>query len=200
MHVRITTISGATHIDAGLQHLREAVVPQLKQQKGYRGLTTSGDPAAGIISVLTLWNTRPDLDASESAADKLRSETVAAFGGDSPTIERYEQVVQEVGLEQPAVGSRLQIRWVKMDPALVEDNIAFFKSSVAPEIMSAPGFQGLRLLINPATGEGATGIVYRDQEALQAANAQMEQRRSRAASRGVEFGDVAEYEALFAAL
>jgi hypothetical protein len=87
-----------------------------------------------------------------------------------------------------------------MDPAVVDDNIAFFKSSVAPEIMSAVGFQALRLMIDRATGHGAAGIMWADQESLQASNTQMEQRRARAASRGVEFGEVAELEALLAAL
>jgi hypothetical protein len=108
MHVRITTVTGATKINEGIEHLRDEVVPQLQQQRGYRGLTASGDRAAGIVSVLTLWDTQGDLDASESMVEKVRNEAVAAFGGGTQNVERFEQTVAEVGPNPPTLGSKLQ--------------------------------------------------------------------------------------------
>jgi heme-degrading monooxygenase HmoA len=200
MHARITTVTGATKIDEGVEHLRDKVVPQLQQQKGYRGLTASGDRAAKIVTVLTLWDTQDDLDASESMADKARKEAVAAFGGETQTVERFEQTVGEVGPNPPTPGSKLQIRPIKMDPARVEDNLAFFKSTVLPDIMATPGFQSVRQMINRSTGEGAVGTVWADDESLQAANAKADERRAMAESRGLQFGDVSTRELLFAAL
>jgi heme-degrading monooxygenase HmoA len=200
VHVRITTINGATNIDAGIRHLRDVVVPQAQEDRGFRGLTASGDRAAGIVSVLTLWDTREDLDASESSADKLRAESMAAFGGSNPSVERYEQTLDVIGPQGPTVGSRLQIRWVKMDPSLVDGNIEFFKNNVLPEISSFPGFQGLRQLTDRATGEGAVGVIWADHEALADADASLERRRDTAASRGVQFGVMVEREVLFAAM
>jgi heme-degrading monooxygenase HmoA len=199
MFARITTLSGVTRIDAGVEHLRTSVVPQLQQQRGYRGLHASGDRAAGFVSVLTLWDTKDDLDASESAVEKLRQDAVMAFGGDSPMVERYEQTVAEIGPKPPTVGSRLLVRRVMMEPGRVDDNVAFFKSTVLPEIMSKPGFQSIRQMINRATGEGVVGTIWTDQDSLQAADAQMEQQRALAASRGVEFGEVSAGEVLLAA-
>ena len=43
MHARISTISGTTDIEAGVRFLGEKVVPELQQQRGFRGLTASGD-------------------------------------------------------------------------------------------------------------------------------------------------------------
>jgi heme-degrading monooxygenase HmoA len=199
VYVRITTVNDANNIDKGIEYLRDVAVPQLREQRGFRGVHASGDRAAGIFSVLTLWDTGKDLDASESAGEKLRTESLAVFGGSKPTVERFEQTVDEVGLQRPTSNSRLQISWVKMDPALVDDNLEFFKASVLPEINSMPGFQALRQLINRTTGEGAVGIVWADHEALQASEARMEQRRDVAESRGIEFGDTVEREILFAA-
>jgi heme-degrading monooxygenase HmoA len=200
MHVRITTVNGATNIDKGVEHLRDEVVPQLQQQKGYRGLTASGDPAAGIVSVLTLWDTQGDLDASESMVEKVRKEAAAAFGGKTQTVERFEQTVGEVGPNPPTLGSKLQIRRIKMDPARVEDNLAFFRSTVLPEIMETPGFQSVRQMINRSTGEGVVGTVWADDDSMRAATAKGDERRSMAESRGVEFGDVTVRELLFVAL
>jgi heme-degrading monooxygenase HmoA len=200
VYVRITTVKDANNIDHGVEYLRDVVVPQLQQQRGFRAVHASGDRAAGTFSVLTLWDTREDLDASESAGEKLRTESLAVLGGSKPTVERFEQTVEEYGLQRPTSSSRLQITWLKMDPALVDDNLEFFKASVLPEISSTPGFQALRQLIDRRTGEGAVGIVWADHETLQASEARMEQRRDLAASRGLEFGDTAELEILFAAM
>jgi heme-degrading monooxygenase HmoA len=200
VHARITTVTGVSKINEGLEHLREEVIPQLQQQKGYRGLTASGDPAAGIVSVLTLWDTQGDLDASESMVEKVRKEAVAAFGGRTQTVERFEQTVAEVGPNPPTLGSKLQIRRIKMDPTRVEDNLAFFISTVVPDIMATPGFQSVRQMINRSTGEGVVGTVWADDESLQAATAKADERRAMAESRGVEFGDVSTRDLLFVAL
>jgi heme-degrading monooxygenase HmoA len=199
MHARITTVTGATKIEEGIANLRDEVVPQLQQQKGYRGLSANGDRAASVVSVLTLWDTETDLDASESMVEKVRKEAVAAFGGTTQNIERFEQVVAEVGANPPSVGSKLQIRRIKMDPASVEDNLAFFKSTVLPDIMATPGFQSVRQMINRGTGEGVVGTVWADEASLQAAAAKAEERRAMAESRGVELGEVSVRELLFVA-
>ena len=72
MHVRISTIRGATDIDAGIRLLGEKVVPELQQQRGFRGITASADRAGGIVAVVSLWETEQDMTASESAAGKVR--------------------------------------------------------------------------------------------------------------------------------
>jgi hypothetical protein len=199
MHARITTVSGVTRIDEGVKYLRDEVVHQLQAQRGYRGLTASCDRQAGIISVLTLWDSRDDLDASESAVEKVRRETAAAFGGTTETIERYEQTMA-AAQNPPTSSTRLQIRRVRMDPARVDENLEFFRSHVAPDILATPGCQGLRQMIDRASGEGAVGILWADKQVLEAANAGHEARRAVAASRGVEFGEVMEREVLFSAM
>ena len=200
MHARITTVTGATKIDEGVEHLRDQVVPELQQQKGYRGLTANGDRAAGIVGVLTLWDTQDDLDASESMVEKVRREAVAAFGGSTQTVERFEQTVAEVGPNPPTLGSKLQIRRVKMDPARVEDNLAFFRSTVLPDIMATPGFQSVRQMINRSTGEGVVGTIWADDESLRTATAKADDRRAMVEARGVEFGEVSNRELIFHAL
>jgi heme-degrading monooxygenase HmoA len=200
MYARITTVGGATNIDEGVMHLRGEVVEQLQAQKGFRGLTANCVRETGRVSVLTLWATRDDLDASESAVEKIRREVATAFGGRAETVERYEQTVAETGPNPPTASSRLQIRRVRMDPVKVDDNVAFFQATVLPQIMAMPGCQGIRQLIDRESGEGAVGVLWADEAAMRAADAGVPARRAVAGSRGVEFGEVTEPELLFAAL
>jgi len=43
MFVRVNTVTGAENIDAGVAHLQDKVIPELQGQKGFRGLTASGN-------------------------------------------------------------------------------------------------------------------------------------------------------------
>ncbi len=199
MHVRISTVTGASHIDEGIQFLRDEVVPQLQQQKGFRGLSASGDRTAGVVMVLSVWETEEDLAASESAADKARGNTVAVMGG-KVSVERYEQTVWEMGDTRPGPGTRLHIRPTKLDPARIDSNLEFFRETVVPEMKATPGFLGVRQLINRETGEGRVGTLWADDEALAASLARGEARRAMAAERGVQFGEEHRLEVLFATM
>lgn len=188
MHVRITTIKGASDIDGGLALLRDQVGPQLQQQKGYRGLSAAGDRAGGVVVVLSLWESQADLDASESAANKARGDVARRVGGEV-SVERYEQTVWEVGDTPPGSGAKLHIRHFKVDRERIDDNLEFFRQTVVPEMKAQPGFLAVRQLIDRASGEGRAGSVWADQDSLDGSLAQSEQRRAMAKDRGIEFGE-----------
>jgi len=199
MHVRITTLAGASDIDAGVALLRDQVLPQLQQQRGFRGLSAAGDRTAGVVTVLSMWDSQADLEASESVADKARADAAAVMGGEL-SVERYEQTVWTVGDTRPGPGARLHIRHVKVDPARIDENLEFFRQTVVPQMKARPGFLAVRHLIDRSTGEARVGSVWADQGSLSASLAQSEQRRAMATDRGVEFGDDQVLEVLFTAM
>jgi heme-degrading monooxygenase HmoA len=198
MHVRITTISGAKNIDAGLGFIKTDAVPHLQQQKGYRGITVSGNRAESTVSILTQWETQADLDASESAVEKVRGEAVDVIGG-TMAVERYEQLLTVVNTP-PHVGAKLHIREISMSPSKIDENLEFFKQVIVPELSGAEGFLALRNLMDRATGNGRVGTLWADESSLQAQLAKTEERRTRAADRGVTFGQDRFAEVLYANL
>ncbi len=187
MHARITIVNGANDIDGGIEYMKRQVIPGLRQQKGYRGLSISGDRAGRVLNILTQWETQADMDASESAIEKVRDDAVKVIGGNF-TVERYEQLVFDVQPPGPTVGAKLHIREIKMDPSKIDENLAFFKQVIIPEFKSSPGFLAVRNLMNRSTGEGRVGTTWADDASLEAQLAQTEPRRARAAERGVTFG------------
>jgi heme-degrading monooxygenase HmoA len=199
MHVRITTVTGASDIDGGLALLRDQVVPQMQQQSGFRGLSAAGDRAAGLVTVLSVWDSQADLQASESAADKARGDAVRLMGGEA-SVERYEQTVCEVAGTRPGPGAKLHIRNIKLDPNRIDDILGVFRQTVVPDMKTRPGFLAIRQLIDRTTGEGRVGSVWADQDSLAASLAQSERRRAAAQDRGVEFGQDRVLEVLFSAM
>ena len=188
MHARITTVTGASDLDGGFALLLDEGLPQLRAQRGFCGLRAAADRDAGVATVLSLWESEADLDASESSAAKTRAEVIRAMGGDSK-IERYEQIVWIVCDSQPGLGSKLHLRRFTIDSTRVVEKLEFFRQTVLPEITARPGFMALSQLINRATGEGRVGSVWADEDSLRASLAQSEARRAAAGPRGIEFGE-----------
>jgi len=95
MFTRIVTFSGASDIDAGVRYLQDTAAPLLHGQNGFRGVTASADRSGAVLSVLSLWATEADRDASESSVIKARDEGQRVTGGDF-AVERFEELLLEV--------------------------------------------------------------------------------------------------------
>jgi len=188
MFVRINSASGVKDFDVAVAMLKEKVLPALESNKGFRGLTASGNTETGDFAVLSLWETEEDLDASESAVTGLREETMETAGG-SVTVTKMEQIAGAVGDTPPAPGCLLRIVSVKMDPARVDEQAEFFRSQVLPGIKASPGFRGARNMIDRKTGIGNVGTIWADEESLKANEKDADERRERARAQGVELGE-----------
>ena len=188
MHCRVVTFTGATDIDAGTRFVREKVIPSLRDQKGYRGLSASADRSHGVLGVLTMWDTEAERDASWDALARLRREGLDTVGG-AMSVENYELMLQVIGDIAPSPGSCLMLLPFSVDPARVDEHLASFRSQDLPEIRAAPGFRAVRFLMNRETGSGIAGTSWSDESAMAAAAAAGESRRAEAAASGFAFGE-----------
>jgi heme-degrading monooxygenase HmoA len=160
----------------------------VKAQRGYQGMSASADRANGVLGILSMWETEADREASESALAKTREEAQRRLGAADMTVDHFEERVVQMN-RPPSEGAALFLTRISMDPAKVDESMEFFKSTVAPDIASNPGFLALRNMINPQTGEGMVGTVWETEEARQAALEAAMARRGEAASRGVTLGE-----------
>ncbi|HEX7107407.1 MAG TPA: hypothetical protein VF218_15675 [Acidothermaceae bacterium] len=195
MFTRIVNFTGFRNLDNGIRYMRETVGPLLRQQKGFRGATASVDRSEEVFSVLTVWDAEADREASEGTLAKAREEALRLIGG-RISVEYYEQAVSEV-VAPPSPGAALLVRRVSMDPATVDDNLAYFKSEVVPHMKAQPGFLALRHMIDRESGEGVVGTVWRDSGARDAAAEEGAKRRRQAAEHGVTFGEQSSREIVF---
>jgi hypothetical protein len=198
MYTRLLTFTGASDIDAGVKYLREEALPVLNAQRGYRGVTASGDRAAGTLHILSLWETEEDRASSDSALGKARDEALKVVGG-ALEVENFEQVVEAIS-KRPGPGCTLNVVRVRMDPASIEQNIAWFKEAVAPQISSQPGFCSLRNMVDRQSGRAISGSVFDDKASADASIATIPERRGAAEERGITFEDIGQREILFAEL
>jgi hypothetical protein len=194
MYTRLLTFTGATGIDAGVDYLRKEALPILEAQHGFRGVSASADRAGNLMTILSLWETEADRSASDSALGKAREEALKLIGG-ALEIENFEEVVQVI-TKPPVPGCVLNVVRVRMEPASLEGNIAWFKENILPTITSRPRFCALRNMVDRQTGRGLTGSVFEDKEAADASLAAIPERRSAAEERGVTFESINQREML----
>jgi heme-degrading monooxygenase HmoA len=83
-------------IDDGMSHARDSIIPRAQQLSGWRGFFGLADRQSGRVAIITLWDSRESLQASEQQADELRKESAEAGGETIKGVERYEVVSQDV--------------------------------------------------------------------------------------------------------
>jgi len=82
--------------DAGLEIVRDQLLPWLRDTSGYRGLIRLLDREAGKTLVVTLWADEEALNASTEAGEQLAELTAQTTGAKRLAIESYEATIFDV--------------------------------------------------------------------------------------------------------
>ncbi len=77
---------------------REQILPVARLHDGFKGLFILFDRESGRSLSVTLWETEEDMQASEEAALRARTESAEAAGEVVVGVERYEVVLKELSL------------------------------------------------------------------------------------------------------
>lgn len=197
MYARNLVFTG-TDVDRAVEFLDGEVAPVGLQQKGFRQLAAAGDRSTGTLSIISVWDTLEDLQASDSALAKFRQEGVERFGGQLDSVEVFEQLVMEIGQNPPQPGCVIRIVETRVPVDRIDELLATFRTESVPAILADPNARAVRNLINRQTGQGRVSVVYSDRAALDAADAVRRERMAEAANRGIQFGEDRVLEILYA--
>ncbi len=95
MHARVITVQYQPgKVDEGVQIYRESVLPEARQQRGFRGAMALVDRSTGKAISITLWQTEADLQADMPNTPARVAKTSSLVAA-APLIETYEVAVQE---------------------------------------------------------------------------------------------------------
>jgi heme-degrading monooxygenase HmoA len=107
--IRVVTANGEPEkLDAAIVHIRNQVLALLKAQKGYRATIAAVDRTSGRLLVSTVWESKADLDASESKLAGPRAEVarLAGAGTHDVQVEVYETAVVELSAAATQTAAR----------------------------------------------------------------------------------------------
>jgi heme-degrading monooxygenase HmoA len=98
-YVRLVTANGDPEkLDAAIVQIRNHVLPLLKTLNGYRATIASVDRQSGRLSVSTVWESKADLEASESkmAGPRAEAAKIAGAGPHDVQVEIFESAFVEL--------------------------------------------------------------------------------------------------------
>jgi hypothetical protein len=137
--------------------------------------------------------------ASADKARELRARAADQLGGNVEKIDEWEVAVLHRD-HRAATGACARATWGKSDPALFEQNIEYYRTSILPALENLDGFCSASLLLDRATGRGVSTATFDSREAMERNRAQALALKAAHMPEGVEELDECEFELALAHL
>ena len=200
MYARSTTIQAQpSSIDAGIAHVRDAVMPALSQVDGCVGLSLLVDRESGRCIATSAWQDEAAMRASARGARSLRDQAAQKFGG-SPTIDEWEIAVLHRD-HRSGPGACVRATWLTMRPDQFDRAIEFYRESVLPAIEELDGFCSASLMIDRDSWRAVSSSTFDSMEAMQRNEDRARSlRTARLRDLGADQHDVGEFELALAHL
>ncbi|WP_327150118.1 antibiotic biosynthesis monooxygenase [Nocardia sp. NBC_01329] len=200
MFARSTTIQARpSAIDAGIAHMRDVVLPALREIPGCIGLSLLVDRDNGHCIATSAWESEDAMNDNMEQVGLLRDRAMTTFGG-SAQIEEWE-IAGLHRAHHADEGACVRATWVKTDPSRLDSAVEIYKAATLPAMEDLEGFCSASLMINRKSGRAVSCTSYDSAEAMRAGREQSASLRVDAARRtGVEALDVREFELALAHL
>jgi len=146
MHLRINEVTvSPARVDELGGVLSNKALPVVAEQNGCRGLLCAANRATGECAIVSMWDTRESLDASEEAIAYIRGETVDAVGAQLNSI-MIAEVLREVRVLPSQVGSRSRVVRITSRGGSADQMLDFYDTEAVPRLEGQPGFLNARLI------------------------------------------------------
>jgi len=200
MYARSTSLQArASQIDAGIDFVRDELLPAVAAMAGCVGLSMMADRSSGRCIVTSAWESQDQMWASDAAVAPMRERAGKLLGG-TPYVEEWEIAVLHRN-HHSHQGACVRAVWTHGDPAGVDRGVDMFKIAMLPAMEQLDGFCSTSLFVDRASGRAVTSTTYDSRQAMDAArDAAMKMRREAASEAGVDVLDVAEFDLLVAHL
>lgn len=200
MYARSSTIHARTSaIDEGIAHVRDEVMPAMRDIEGCMGLSLVVDRNSGRCIATSSWQSQEAMHASAERVRSIRDRAAEAFEG-TTQVEEWEIALLHRDHPSPD-GSCVRATWLQTDPAQMDHAIDVFRMVTLPRIQELTGFCSASLMVDRASGRAVTSVTYDSRESMERARDRaMELRSSVMQEVGGTVTDMCEFELAFAHL
>ena len=143
-------------VDEGFQILRESILPETRQQPGFKGILGLEDRSTDKAMAISLWQTEADAQASGASSNYLQAQLakVASLFAAAPVIETYEVGIQET--QQAGAGIYARVLTSIVQPGKMDEGLQIVRDSIVPAARQTQGFKGTLLFSDRSTGKVMT--------------------------------------------
>ncbi|MFC9786313.1 hypothetical protein [Rhodococcus sp. NPDC127528] len=200
MYARSTTIQAhPSHIDAGVKHIRDTVMPALADLEGCAGLSLLVDHDTGRCIATSSWMDEDALRGSEGPVNDIRDRAVEMFHG-TAHVERWDIAVLHRD-HRSQRGACVRAAWLKIEPGRMTRAVDVFKLVAMPSMQELEGFCSSSLMVDHAAGRAVVSVTFDSHDAMDRNRDAAEALRTRVAREmGAEVLEVCEFELAIAHL
>lgn len=167
MHGRVIRMKGdPARTDEGIKLWTQTILPLIKKQKGFAGVSLMGSRKTGDGLSVAYWETE---QAMKEARSQIRpeAEKVMATVGRSIVEENECEVVVQERFKPPKSGTWVRVTTVEGDPARVNEAISDYKVKAVPTVQKQPGARAAILLVDRKAGKSFSGTIWDTEKDLQ---------------------------------
>jgi heme-degrading monooxygenase HmoA len=154
MYARVITAQNQPgKVDEAVQIYRESMLPEARQQPGFKGAMMLVDRSTGKGTSITLWQTVADGQASGTGSAYLQAQIAKAASllAAAPIVETYEVSIQEV--QQGGPGGHARVLTATAHPGKTDEGVQIVRDSLLPVTRQQPGYKGYLALTDRTTGK-----------------------------------------------
>ncbi len=160
MYARSTTIRGNPQsMDAGIDFVRDELMPAVRGMDGCVGLSLLADRESGMCIVTTSWRDREAMQAGAEGVRPMRDREVQTFGGGQYEVQEWEVSAMHRRHEAHH-GACARVTWIRGEPDGMDRAIDAFRMSLMPRLDDLAGFCSVSLMTHPAEGMGVSAVTY----------------------------------------
>src|SRR5690348_6659498 len=167
MFSRVVRLKGeANRTDEALKLWKESILPVIKKQKGYAGVSLLTNRKTGNGLAVSYWETEQAMKESRPNIRPEAEQTMATAGGTIVDENECEVAVME-RFQPPKANVWVRLTTVEADPSKVDTGIADYKSAVVPAVQKQPGARAAILLVDRKAGKSFSGTLWDSEKDLQ---------------------------------
>ncbi len=202
MYARLSVVAAdPTRVDALVEHVRNEVLPAVRDLDGSLGLSVLVDRDGGRYLTVAVWRDEAAMQASADATASLRrraAEAIQATG--TPEVTGWEYAVRHLTREAPD-GACTRVSWLRVAPDRMTKMVDYYREHSLPVFEALDGFCSANLLVDRPSGRALSAVTFADRAALVASRERTALARARAGEdTGMEVLEVAEFDLVLSQL
>src|ERR1700694_2355723 len=170
-YTRVVRLKGdPTKVEEAIKLWTQDVLPVMKKQKGFTGVTLLGNRKTGDALTVSYWETEGTMKDARSQVRPEALKMLSKIGGSIVDDDECEVALLE-RFKAPMAGAYARVRTVQGNPAQPSAAIANFKENILPAISKQPGARNAYFFVNRQSGKTFGGSVWDTEHDLQKSEA-----------------------------
>jgi heme-degrading monooxygenase HmoA len=156
--------------DEAIKQWTEQILPLIKKQKGFVGVSLMANRKTGDGLSVTYWETEQAMKDARAQVRPQADKIIGTTGRRIAEENECEVAVQE-RFKPPKSGTWSRVTTIEGDPAKIDDGIADYKARVVPAIQRLSGARAAVLLVDRNAGKSFSGTIWDSEKDLQTSEA-----------------------------